>query len=441
VTLKPAKTQSPKSNSNHYKRISYNNIVYFMNYSFVIILLCIWSFILVKSRLSQNKRQKDLNNRDNDINRKHRDLDTKSKQLLLEIEKKSIQESQFVSNKKLEFETIQIAKKNEFERLLQEAKLLKSEFEKGFLNGRNWLSNAFSDYIRSKDDILECSLIVKPNPALKSAEIVSELKKSRAEMAKKLKFLEFQLNSYEEYFPQLLEYKYAILEELIDFQNYENDENIDPALFYGFISKEEYDTLSSQQKFQVALDRYWKKEKTNLEIGRLYERYIGYIYESNGWNVKYEGIIKGFEDFGRDLICEKDGKHLIVQCKCWSKDKVIREKYIMQLFGSTILYGYENKIDNVIPIFYSTTSLSDEASIVANKLGVEFVNEQLKRYPMIKCNVNNSDKEKIYHLPFDQQYDRIVIGDNYGESYVDTIEQAEKLGFRRAYKWSGNSNY
>jgi len=412
-----------------------------MNNTFIIVLLCIWSFILIKSSLSQNKRQKDLNSKDNDINRKHRELDTKTKQSLLEIEKKSIQESQLIAHKRHEFETMQTAKKNEFERLMEEAKILKSEFEKGYINGRNWLSNAYSDYIQSKDNELECSLIVKPNPAYKSAEIVSALKKSRAEMAKKLRLLEYQLETYEEYYPQLLEYKYAILEELIDFQNEDiNDENIDPALIFGFISKEEYDTQSNQQKFQLALDRYWNKEKSNLEIGRLYERYIGYIYESHGWKVKYEGIIKGFEDFGRDLICEKDAKHLIIQCKCWSKDKIIREKYIMQLFGSTILYGYENKIDNVIPIFYTTTSLSDEANIVANKLGVKVVNEQLKRYPMIKCNVNHSDKEKIYHLPFDQQYDRIVIGDNYSESYVDTIEQAEKLGFRRAYKWSGNSN-
>lgn len=411
-----------------------------MNSTFIIVLLSIWSLILIKSSLFQNKKQKDLKNRENDINRKNIELDIKTKQSLQDIEKKSIQESQILAYKRNEFETIQIAKKVEFERLLQEARLLKVEFDKGYLNGRNWLSNAFSDYIQSKDNELECSLIVKPNPAYKSAEIVSELKKSRAKMAKELKFLEFQLNSYEEYFPQLLEYKYAILEELFDFQNDEYDENIDPALIYGFISNEEYNTLTNQQKFQLALDRYWNKEKSNLEIGRLYERYIGYIYESHGWKVKYEGIIKGFEDFGRDLICEKDGKHLIIQCKCWSKDKVIREKYIMQLFGATILYGYENRIENVIPIFYATTSLSDEANIVANKLGVKVVNEQLKSYPMIKCNVNHSDKEKIYHLPFDQQYDRIVIGDNFGESYVDTIEQAEKWGFRRAYKWSGNLN-
>jgi len=412
-----------------------------MNHILIIVFLCIWFLILIISSLSQNKRRKELNSKDNDIIRKQRELDTKTKQSLQDIEKKSNQEAQLIAHQLQVFETIQAAKENEFERLLEEAKILKYEFEKGYINGRNWLSDAYSDYIRSKDNELECSLIVKPNPAYKSAEIVLALKKSRAEMAKKLKFLEFQLKTYEEYFPQLQEYKYAILEELIDFKKEDiNDENIDPALIYGYITKEEYDSQTNQQKFQLALDRYWNKEKSNLEIGRLYERYIGYIYETHGWKVKYEGIIKGFEDFGRDLICEKDGKHIIIQCKCWSRDKLIREKYIMQLFGTTILYSYENKISNVIPIFYTTTSLSDEANIVANKLNVRIVNVQLKKYPMIKCNVNHSDKEKIYHLPFDQQYDRIVIGDNYGESYIDTVEQAEKLGFRRAYKWSGNSN-
>ena len=34
-----------------------------MNNIFIIILLCIWSIILIKSSLSQNKRQKDLKNK------------------------------------------------------------------------------------------------------------------------------------------------------------------------------------------------------------------------------------------------------------------------------------------------------------------------------------------------------------------------------------------
>ena len=88
----------------------------------------------------------------------------------------------------------------------------------------------------------------------------------------------------------------------------------------------------------------------------------------------------------------------------------------------------------MIPIFYATTSLSGEANIVANKLGVKVVNKQLKRYPMIKCNVNHSDKEKIYHLPFDQQYDTAKI-DSKGEFYCATVDEAENAGFRRAFRW------
>jgi len=191
----------------------------FMNNTLIIGLLFIWSFILIKSSLSQKKRKDELNEKDNDLLRKQSQIETKTKQSLLEIEKKSIQESLIIANNRQDFEKIQNAKKNEFERLLNEAMNLKNEFEKGFVNGRNWLSDAYSEYIQENDNELECSFIVKPNPAYKSAEIVSALKISRIEMAKKLKLLEYQLKTYEEYFPQLLEYKYAILEELVDFQN------------------------------------------------------------------------------------------------------------------------------------------------------------------------------------------------------------------------------
>lgn len=54
---------------------------------------------------------------------------------------------------------------------------------------------------------------------------------------------------------------------------------------------------------------------------------------------------------------------------------------------------------------------------------------------MIKCNIG-SNGEKIYHLPFDQQYDKTRI-DKKGEFYAKTTEEAEKKGFRRAFKWHG----
>ena len=56
---------------------------------------------------------------------------------------------------------------------------------------------------------------------------------------------------------------------------------------------------------------------------------------------------------------------------------------------------------------------------------------------MIKCNISPTTQERIYHLPFDQQYDKAVIGNVPGEFYADTVAEAEAAGFRRAFRWRG----
>jgi hypothetical protein len=58
-------------------------------------------------------------------------------------------------------------------------------------------------------------------------------------------------------------------------------------------------------------------------------------------------------------------------------------------------------------------------------------------YPCIKCNISRTDDTKIYHLPFDQQYDKTIIEPDRMECYVETVEEAETLGFRRAFRWKG----
>ncbi len=85
-------------------------------------------------------------------------------------------------------------------------------------------------------------------------------------------------------------------------------------------------------------------------------------------------------------------------------------------------------------VFCTTTSLSPEASAVAAELGVEVRYQPLADYPMIKCNVTGSGG-RIYHLPFDQMYDKTVIGNAPGEFYAATVSEAEAKGFRRAYRW------
>ena len=76
--------------------------------------------------------------------------------------------------------------------------------------------------------------------------------------------------------------------------------------------------------------------------------------------------------------------------------------------------------------------------IFASELGI-ILKENIpldRGYPCIKCNINATTQEMIYHFPFDQQYDRTKII-NPGEMYCKTVSEAESNGFRRALRWRG----
>ena len=77
----------------------------------------------------------------------------------------------------------------------------------------------------------------------------------------------------------------------------------------------------------------------------------------------------------------------------------------------------------------------------AQKLGVRVIeNYTMQEFPRIKCNVNRDEYgylSKIYHLPFDQQYDRTKINKK-GEFYAMTVQEAVEAGFRRAFRYFGS---
>ena len=95
---------------------------------------------------------------------------------------------------------------------------------------------------------------------------------------------------------------------------------------------------NSIRDHQEALDQFRQNRLTNIEVGRLYERYVGYLYEQDGWQVAFKGAVDGFDDLGRDLICIKGDEHLVVQAKCWSRRKKIPVKCVYQLHASTLHY-------------------------------------------------------------------------------------------------------
>jgi hypothetical protein len=106
--------------------------------------------------------------------------------------------------------------------------------------------------------------------------------------------------------------------------------------------------------------------------------------------------------------------------------------------GQLLLDNTWNPGTPVRPWFCTSTVLSDTARRMAGRLGVGIAeNLQPSTYPLIKCNISYRGGERIYHLPFDQQYDRVVIDPSRGECYTATVADAEARGFRRAWRWRG----
>ena len=299
-----------------------------------------------------------------------------------------------------------------------------------------WIANSYCKLQECHDEYL----IEQLSPhAYKAAEITSEFKKKNKELLREKLLLENLLKSYETLFPWLEDFKTVNVDDALAYVHMSSTSEDYDINLKKWLSPEEYATLSTTEKNQLALDRYKKRNKTDWEIGIEYERYIGYIYETKGCTVKYTGALAGLNDMGRDLLVQVNPNEiLVIQCKRWSTEKTIHEKHIFQLFGTAFVMGITNSKIKYTPVFYTTTALSDVARKVAKELKVTvFENYAYSEYPLIKCNTGIDEtgaREKIYHLPFDQQYDRIVIEPSQGEFYALTTSEAEKAGFRHAKK-------
>ncbi|MFC1848112.1 hypothetical protein ACFLXV_02220 [Chloroflexota bacterium] len=335
--------------------------------------------------------------------------------------------------------------------------LLANEKSRGF----PWLAKAYDDYFHLKDLIIASYLEHKKWPAFKAAEQQRQIGKERREAAKAARKAQYLLEYCRFLAPWLDEFIGMEAEELDQIirdihSSWEKTEQELDEEVKRKIGPRKWERLTSTEKLQRKLNWYWEKpNKTNWQIGRDYERYIGYLYEHRGWNVFYHGI-KGYEDLGRDLICKKDKIVEIVQCKYWAKEKTIHEKHVYYLFGTAVEFYLENlnqesdikhlglfpelvQKQKLIPKLVITTETSPKAKLVAATLGVAIDTIPFKRYPSVKCNVSRRTGERIFHLPFDQQYDTIVIEEERLERFVETVAEAESLGFRHAYRWKGES--
>lgn len=310
--------------------------------------------------------------------------------------------------------------------------------------GFPWLTQAYDELFALEEYDLANFLVKKKHAAVRAAEIIKEQSHLRREAEQKRRAAEYIVEYYETIAPFLLDLKEEVdmgtEQDAALLREFSEEELHDQVTSY--LTKEEYRRLPSLERNQMALDRFWKRSKSKWLIGRLYERYIGYLYEQQGYDVEYVGIFKGFEDLGRDLICHKGRNMVVIQCKYWSKFRTIYEKHIFQFFGTVFQFRDENPDKAVTAVFYTTTQMSALARRFADELGIS-LKENFPfdpHYPCIKCHTSKSETDyasrgtKIYHLPFDQLYDKTRIEKRYGEFYCRTVKEAEDAGFRRALR-------
>ena len=288
------------------------------------------------------------------------------------------------------------------------------------------------------------SLINRGRPALKAADEVRIIREKSREYRIKYREMLYKYEFLLKSFPELEKYvdddeALKNISKCISYSEFE--ENTDRTS--AFLSKEEWLNMSIDDRNQLALNRYKEREKSNWVIGIEYEMYIDHLLRSCGFSTLHYGIKEGLNDLGRDVIAKKKGKYYVIQCKNWSHKKEIHENVICQLFGTTLEYKIERSekmpdLDwdkRVFPVLYTTTKLSNTAMKFAEKLGVQVIIKEKGEYPMIKCNIGKNG-EKIYHLPYDQQYYKVIIEEDKGEFYAWTVKEAVDAGFRRAYKYN-----
>lgn len=391
------------------------------------------------------KRREELILKEVDIKLKEKDLQEESKRRdeMVEKEYEKVRIFRELTHKEIE------EKREESKRILREQqerfkenrrraeeslKKIAEEKSAGF----PWLADAYAEFFELEDMKAAELMETKKHPAKASAQQLKEIAQEKRSIQRQAKMLQYQIQYYESLFPWLAEFKNEeIAEELIRIEDSKTqDPEGDRAL--KWLTEGEYKKYPPREKYQLALDRYWKRHKTKFEIGRDYERYIGWTYEKDGYEVYYQGIIKGFDDLGRDLIVTKGKEVIVVQCKYWARDKTIHEKHVFQLYGTMTSHQIENPNLKVSGRFVTSTGLSDRAKKFSDHLGIKISeNTRLEEYPCIKCNIAGRDGEKIYHLPFDQQYDTTKIEPEKGEFYCRSVAEAEDKGFRRAMRYRG----
>ncbi|HXC36085.1 MAG TPA: restriction endonuclease [Candidatus Acidoferrales bacterium] len=118
-----------------------------------------------------------------------------------------------------------------------------------------------------------------------------------------------------------------------------------------------------------------------------FERFVAYVYEQHGFNVTRKGGAN--PDGGIDMVIEKNGQRFAVQCKHW-KTWDVGVKAIREFLGALT----DSKIEK--GIFITLNEYTGEAKQLAEKHGIEIINETGLRRMVEALDLRNPKVQEIF---------------------------------------------
>ncbi len=195
---------------------------------------------------------------------------------------------------------------------------------------------------------------------------------------------------------------------------------------------EHYKSMINNLRYSTASDY------RNKIIGDHYERFVGWVFYRMGFSVYFNGLLKGKDDEGIDLIAERNDELLIIQCKCWKRGSVYPMNILTQLDGSASLYKIESRKDIHIRKILVTLnrSYTDRFKQVAHSLNIELFPLPLIEFPLIRFNKTYFDHSKSLFVPQDSEYDIFTLADTTVYCFSDFSELEKWL--RNEYHLEAN---
>ena len=177
-----------------------------------------------------------------------------------------------------------------------------------------------------------------------------------------------------------------------------------------------------------------RTETASCDYGRQYERYIGYLFESNGYMVTYRGIADNLDDGGIDLVARAPRKIRLVQCKRWRH--AVGKDIVSRLLGAIDRFVYEDRKGkpsrmrmDIRGVIVCSADVEKEAEEMSRHFGILLrPNMKFRRYPAIKAQRITGDAGRFL-LPTSRGYDRMRLDPKRGDGYFSSVREVLARGF------------